>query len=320
MFNFKKIGLALSLLLCLVIIYGCSSPFKLSDTLNKNVFQATSGEVSKESSSKGSKDAANKLSVLTVKVLDIGQGDAILVRAAGQTVLIDSGDIPERERLMAYLAKENITVLDKVIITHPHADHLGGMPRVFEKIRVKEIYDSGQTHNSSLYKQYLTGVKNHKIPFKIAAAGETINLGNDISLKILSPEKPYITGSKSDLNNNSIVVKLVFKNFSMLFTGDIEAEAESRLVKKYGAELKSSILKSPHHGSRTSSTTNFLKAVNPKAVIISVGTNNSYNHPNEVTLKRYDSHKIEIYRTDTDKTITVSSDGNSYTISKGRYL
>ncbi|SFL97188.1 ComEC/Rec2 family competence protein [Pelosinus propionicus] len=251
---------------------------------------------------------------LTVKVLDIGQGDAILIRAVGQTVLVDTGDTGTKDNLVAYIKKEGITTIDKVIITHPHADHLGGMSAVLENFKVNQIYDSGQTTTTVLYRKYLSLVQSKKIPFSVLTAGMEIVITNDIKLKILAPEQPFIRDS--ELNNNSIVAKLMYRDFSMLLTGDAEKESEERMLKKYKKELKSTILKSGHHGSNTSSSPSFLKAVSPEAAIISLGANNDYHHPHPSTLKKYNEAKMKIYRTDTDGTVTINSDGAAYTITK----
>lgn len=253
-------------------------------------------------------------SPLTVKVLDIGQGDAILIRAAGQTVLVDTGDIGTKDKLAAYIKKEGITTIDKVIITHPHADHLGGMSSILENFNVNQIYDSGQTTTTALYRKYLSLVQSKKIPFSVLTAGTEIVIANDIKLKILAPEKPFI--KDSELNNNSIVAKLIYHDFSMLLTGDAEKESEERMLKKYKTELKSTILKAGHHGSNTSSSVSFLKAVAPEAAIISLGANNDYHHPHPSTLKKYGEAKAKVYRTDTDGTVTINSDGKTYTITK----
>lgn len=262
--------------------------------------------------SKNSVEGAN--SGLVVKVLDIGQGDAILIKAAGQTVLVDSGDVAAKDKLVTYIKNEGITTIDKVIITHPHADHLGGMPAVLENFKVGQIYDSGQTATTALYRQYLSLVKKKNIPFTVLTAGTEVVIANDLKIKIYAPEKPFIT--ESEINNNSVVAKLIYHNFSMLLPGDAEKESEERMLKTYGSELKSNILKAGHHGSNTSSSMAFLKAVAPEAAIISVGANNDYHHPHPSTMKKYAEAKLKVYRTDTDGTITITSDGKTYNIKK----
>ncbi len=251
---------------------------------------------------------------LMIQVIDVGQGDAILIRGSEQTVLVDTGDVPAREKLVAYLKSQGISTIDKVIITHPHADHLGGMAAIMDNFTVKQVYDSGQTTTTALYRNYLTAVQKKNIPFAVVQAGMQIDIGGGAVLKVFAPAKPFITNS--ELNNNSIVMKLVYGNFSMLLTGDAEHESEERMVNNYGSELKSTVLKSGHHGSNTSSSLPFMKAVAPEAAIISVGAGNDYHHPHPSTIKRYNELKIPIYRTDIDGTITVKSDGRSYNINK----
>jgi competence protein ComEC len=253
---------------------------------------------------------------LTIKVLDVGQADAILLQAGGKTTLIDTGDVPTRDRLVNYLRQQGITVIDNLIITHPHADHLGGAAAIFTNFTVKQIYDSGQTTTTALYRQYLTTVKKQGIPFTLVKSGMKIEVGNGAVLDVLAPEKQLITGTNADLNNNSIVAKLIYGDFSMLLAGDAEQESEQQMLAKYKAELKSNILKSPHHGSRTSSSAAFLKAVAPATAIISVGANNDYHHPHESTLKKYAAASIKVYRTDKDGTITITTNGKTYNITK----
>ena len=260
--------------------------------------------------------ASNPGAPLTVKVLDVGQGDALLVRTPEQVILIDTGDTPTKERLVGYIKKEGITVIDKLIITHPHADHIGGVQAVFDNFTVKQVYDSGQTTTSNMYKQYLVSVQKKKIPFALLEAGTQLDVGGGVLFKVLSPEKPFIKGTDSDLNNNSIVLKLIYGNFSMLFTGDAEKEAEQRMGKSFAAELKSTVLKAGHHGSSTSSSHGFLKAAEPETVVISLGANNEYHHPHPSVLKRYSQLKLKVFRTDTDGTVTVSSDGKTYSVTK----
>lgn len=253
-------------------------------------------------------------SPLIVKVLDIGQGDAILIRVAGQTVLVDTGDIEQRDKMVAYIKKEGITTIDKVIITHPHADHLGGMPGIIDNFKVGHIYDSGKTGTTALYRQYLSLVNKKNIPFTVVTPGTEIIIANDIKLKFLAPDKSLL--ADNEINNSSVVAKLIDNKFSMLLTGDAEKESEALMIKGYASELKSNVLKAGHHGSNTSSTPEFLKAVGPEAAIISVGANNDYHHPHPSTIKKYAADKIKVYRTDLDGTVTITSDGNTYTITK----
>ncbi|HWR41815.1 ComEC/Rec2 family competence protein [Sporomusa sp.] len=262
--------------------------------------------------------AASAGAPVTVKVLDVGQGDAILIRTKDQVVLIDTGDVPARDKLVSMLKSQGISTIDKLIITHPHADHIGGAAALFEHFSVKQVYDSGQKTTSNLYKQYLTQIQKRNIPFSVVTAGTTIELGNEAALNVLAPEQPFIGGSEPDLNNNSIVAKLVYGNFSMMLTGDAEQESEERMLKKGAANLKSTLLKSGHHGSKTSSSVPFLQAVSPEAALISLGANNDYHHPHPSTLKKYNEKKIKVYRTDTDGTLTVTTDGKTYAIAKER--
>ncbi|TCL39190.1 competence protein ComEC [Anaerospora hongkongensis] len=269
-------------------------------------------------SNSGRPAAADTAGQLVIKVLDIGQGDAILVRAGGQVTLIDTGDTPAKEKLAALLSKEGITAVDRLILTHPHSDHIGGATTVLERFPVKQVYDSGQTTTTATYRKYMQTVEKKKVPFALLAAGDVIDIGGGAKLKVFAPQKPFFTedNGQLDLNNNSIVAKLMYGSFSMMFTGDAEKNSELQLVKNSGSELKSSILKVGHHGSNTSSSPEFLKAVGAEAAIISLGEGNDYHHPHPVTLKKLEKQKYKIYRTDLNGTVTVTSDGKTYTIGK----
>ncbi|MBP1764301.1 MAG: ComEC family competence protein [Firmicutes bacterium] len=290
---FRVIGLFMVLMSMLAVTVGCSS---------KN--GASSGN-------QPMKDAP-----LMIKVLDVGQGDAILIRGNGQVVLIDAGDVPTRDKLAAYLKAEGITTIDKLVITHPHADHLGGFAALADQFAIKQIYDSGQTTTTALYRQYLSAVQKKKIPFSVVADGEQIDLGAGILLKVLAPGKPHLTGTDSDLNNNSVVLRLTFGKFSMLFAGDAEQPEEEQILRKYSREIKSTVLKSGHHGSRTSSSQPFLDAVAPEAAMISAGVNNDYHHPHPSTLKKYEKQKIAVFRTDLNGIVTIASNGETYSVNR----
>lgn len=252
---------------------------------------------------------------LVVKMIDIGQGDAILVKTKEQVILIDTGDVETRDQLVKLLKKENVTKIDKLIISHPHADHLGGAYAVLNHFTVGSIYDNGQPATTSTYRTYMKLIDKKNIPYQQLAADMTLDFGGGAMFKVFSPTVQEVK-NEAELNSNSIVGKLSFGEFSMLFTGDCEADREKVILKKYGQELKSKVLKSPHHGSKTSSNRNYLKMIAPEAVLISLGADNEYKHPHQVTLNKYKDLHIDVYRTDQSGTITVQTDGRSYRIAK----
>ena len=252
---------------------------------------------------------------LTIKMLDIGQGDAILIKTQDQVILVDTGDVETRDQIVSLLKKEKIKKIDKLIISHPHADHLGGAYAVLNNFEVGSVYDNGQPTTTSTYRTYMKIVDKKHIPYQQLLADTTLDFGNGVTFKVFSPTAEEIKAG-GDLNSNSIVGKLIFNDFSMLFTGDCEADREKIILDKYKKELKSTILKSPHHGSKTSSNRNYLKAIAPEAVLISVGKNNDYKHPHAVTINKYKDLKMNIYQTDQMGTITVTTDGKSYKIEK----
>lgn len=257
---------------------------------------------------------------LTIKVLDVGQGDAILIRTPEQTIFIDTGDLDEHPKLEAALKKENIKTVDKLIITHPHADHLGGASVIFKNCEVKAVYDNGEPATAKFYREYLKTIKAKNIPYKALVDGDVLDFGGGVSFRVLSPTAQMVKdggkkNGKPNLNINSIVGRLVFGDFSMLFTGDAEKETENGILSRHSApDLKSLVLKSPHHGSKTSSTAAFIKAVAPEATAISCGAGNDYGHPHKEILDRYGKFNIKVYRTDEMGTIALTSDGKTYSI------
>lgn len=254
--------------------------------------------------------------VLAVRMLDIGQGDAILIQQGGENVLVDSGDVGTRDKLIAQLKECGVTKIDKLIVTHAHADHIGGLEAVFDNFSVGDVYDSGVSGTTKLYRDYLKTVKGKKIPFHAAKDGMDISVGG-AHITFFSLTAPVLKDNKPDLNNNSIVFRLHFGNFSMLFTGDMEQVAEDKLLGRYGSQLASQVLKVGHHGSRTSSSTEFLKVVKPEAALISVGAGNDYGHPHQAALRRLEQGKIKIWRTDQNGMITIETDGKQPYVVRG---
>ncbi len=251
-------------------------------------------------------------SELAIRVLDIGQGDAILLSKDGKWALIDSGDVDHRPQMKKYLKDYGVSELSAVIITHPHADHVGGMLAVFQTAKVDAVYDSGVPTSTNTYRTYLKQIKAKEIPFHVVKAGDVIPLFDGVEFQVAAPVKTITEGKqkKPDLNNNSIVGRLVYGRSAMLFTGDAE-KAEEETILDSGADLRSSVLKVGHHGSKTSSSAPFVKAVGADVAVLSAGAGNSYGLPHKAALDRLTKNGVShIFRTDQDGTVTFTTDGS----------
>ena len=281
---------------------------------------------------------------LKISMLDVGQGDAILIQTGKQNVLIDTSDTDERELLVSELEKLNVTKIDKLILTHPHADHIGSAKVLInpskkeltanpylEKISVAEVYDNGIASSSPIYKSYTKAAADKGIKCTALKVGDTLDFGNSVKFKVLYPLPDVVKAvndgkEKSDPNNESIVGKLTYKKFSMMFTGDAERKVESEIWADNDAkELKCDILKAGHHGSYTASTENFVKTVAPSYVLISCGPEeerrNTYGHPHLEPLQNYLAEGIDknhIFCTRWNGTITVVSDGKNFSVTPER--
>ena len=263
---------------------------------------------------------------VTVKVLDVGQGDAILIRTPEQTILVDTGDTGQTEKLRAALKREHVRRIDKLIITHPHRDHIGGTATVFNMCEVKTVYDNGQPTSTNVYRDYLKTIQRKGIPSWTLRDGDVLDLGSGATLHVLSPTQVMVDergmqNGRLNLNLNSIVGKFQYGTFSMMLTGDAEVPAEEGIVARHDStDLRCQVLKAGHHGSKTASGAAFLRAVDADAVLISCGADNEYHCPHPSVLARYGKHEMDYYRTDYNGTITVRTDGKTYTIEpeKGR--
>lgn len=247
---------------------------------------------------------------LHVVFFDVGQGDAIFIQSpTGRQVLIDGG--PDPATLLARLGGQMPfwdRSLDVVILTHPDADHLTGLVPVLERYRVGQVFDAAPPSHTSTYTRWQDLLTEKAIPVLDSRAGTQVALGGDVTLTVLHPGQKLITGTEADSNNNSVVTRLVMGQVSMLLPGDIEAEAERELI-RCGQPLHSAVLKIPHHGADTSSTTAFLEAVNPQLVVISVGQDNRFGHPAPEVLARLAAHTV--LRTDERGNIEIITDGQN---------
>ncbi len=281
---------------------------------------------------------------LKISMLDVGQGDAILIQTKNQNVLVDTSDTDERELLVSELEKLAVTKIDKLILSHPHADHIGSAKALInpsakelkanpylEKISVSEVYDNGIAASSPLYKSYMKAIGAKGIAHHSLTTGDTLDLGGGVKFSVLYPTPEIVNavnngGWKSDPNNESIVGKLTYKKFSMMFTGDAEKQVETEILSNNKtADLKCDVLKSGHHGSYTASTKNFVAAVNPSVVVISAGPDeerrNTYGHPHLEPLENYLEQGIDkknILCTRWNGTITITSDGKNFSVAAAK--
>lgn len=251
---------------------------------------------------------------LRVAVLDVGQGDAILIRTPQeQNILIDGGPgSAVLERLAEQLPFYDRTV-DLLILTHPHADHVNGLVDVLRRYTVRRVLYTGALHTSQKYLDFLALIRDRGIPLEIVDAPRDIMLGGGIDLRLLYPLRSFRDESVQELNDTSIVAKLSYGDSSFLFTGDAEAVVERELLERDTAVLNADVLKVGHHGSDSSSTGAFLDAVSPDYAAISVGAGNRYGHPHASTLDKLRRRGVRIFRTDEDGTIVFVTDGKEIT-------
>jgi len=249
---------------------------------------------------------------LHISFLDVGQGDAILIQTPdGQDILIDGG--PDPQKINLELSKKLPfwdRTIDLVVSTQPHADHVTGLVEVLQRYKVKQVLEPGVSYNSSIYQEWLRLVEDKGIEYNIARAGQEIDLGSGITIEILNPPAEFFQGTSCDIDNNGVVLELAWNKVSFLFTADIREEAEFELIGQR-ANLKSTVLKIAHHGSETSTSPQFLAAVDPEVAVISVGADNPFGHPSPEVLERLIDSVGEdnVYRTDEDGTIEFLTDG-----------
>jgi len=251
---------------------------------------------------------------LKVEFFDVGQGDAEFIETPRrQQILIDGGpDMSVLEGLGKAMPFYD-RYIDLVILTHPETDHLNGLIEVLKRYDVGAVITAGIIRDTQEYKEWINILEEKRIPIYIAKAGGIIDLGNNINVNILYPFENLAGKIISDTNNSSVVSKLTYGDFEVLFTGDIEKSAENKLVSA-DINLNSDILKIAHHGSKTSTTEGFLKAVNALLAVIEVGKDNSYGHPHQEVLERLKN--LNILQTGRDGGIKIFSDGLSFEIKK----
>ncbi|MGE8081451.1 S-layer homology domain-containing protein [Peribacillus loiseleuriae] len=241
--------------------------------------------------------------------IDVGQGDSILVQTPnGKTILIDGGKRSAGDKVVAYLKKAGVNSIDVLVATHPDADHIGGLISVLESIPVKKVLDSGKTHTTDTYYQYLSLIDSKNISFEVPTTGQTLAIDTSVKVQVLNSGDQ----NASDNNDNSIVLKLTYGGVSFLLTGDAGIDIENKMISKF--DLKSTILKAGHHGAKTSTSQAFVNAVKPEVTILSYGKDNSYGHPVSEVVSRLKAAGSKLYSTADSSDIVVKTDGKGYTV------
>lgn len=244
---------------------------------------------------------------ITVHFLDVGQGDSEFIELPnGECMLIDASISEYGDDIAEYITACGYSKIDYLVATHPHADHIGGMRTVVNSLDIGEVYMPKAVSNSKTFEKLLTAISDKGLQINTAKAGKTIYSDDQLEITILSP----IRDEYDDLNNYSVVIKITYGQSDFLFVGDAEELSENDLLEDSYNDLSSDVLKVGHHGSSSSSSVAFLDAVMPKYSVISCGIDNSYGHPHEESMLRLAKTGTQIYRTDLEGTVIITSDGN----------
>lgn len=277
------------LLLIAVILTGCIS--------SRSVDASVDSSVNTPAADPG---------IMEVHFLDVGQGSSTLITCGGHAMLIDAGDGSKGTAIQNYLKKQKITDLDYLILTHPDSDHIGGAAVVITKFEISKVFMSNFEKDNKTYRNLIQSLDNKRLKYTTPQAGSQYFLGS-ASLTFLAPNGEY-----DNPNDASLALLVQNGDNRFLFTGDAQEEAEQDILEN-SLDISADVYLAGHHGSKTSTSEDFFKAVNPSCAVISCGEGNSYGHPHAQTLNTFRMNKVKVYRTDEDGTIIATSDGEKIT-------
>lgn len=250
--------------------------------------------------------SCGKEQLLSVHIIDVGQGDSILIKTPdSKNILIDGGDEDSEKIIKSYLKKENIKKFDMVFASHPDTDHIGSLDYIIDNFQVNSIYMPETTSDNTAFTNLLRSCNTKNIDINYLYKGDYISINDSTLLEVLSPS--YI---QDDSNLNSLVLKLNFKDKSFLFTGDSETSNELDILNNFQLD-DVDFLKVAHHGSSSSTNTEFLNKITPDVAAISCGYKNQYGHPHQSTLDNLSDLNISTYRTDLNGDLVFYSDGET---------
>lgn len=304
----KYLSILLFLCMCLT---ACTTTNQATSTSEKSQSDTTSGEAvqsGQEEKAAKAPDTSKPEGTLEVHYIDVGQGDATLIKCGSHAMLIDGGNNNKGTTVQLYLKKQGVESLDYVIGTHPDADHIGGLDVIVYKYNCEKVIMPDYEKDTRTYQELVDVIhdKNMKITYPVV--GEQYALG-EAKFTIIAPNSNSYGGNANDY---SVAILLEYGKNRFLFTGDAEEASEAEMLTN-GIDISADVYKVAHHGSRSASTQEFLNAVHPKYAVISCGEGNSYGHPHAEVLNRLRSMGVEVFRTDEQGSIIASSDGENIT-------